>query len=529
MHSIPHPFRVYSSPQLQGDSALTTGEEQAFARMDSLYRRLVGYLPEAVYCCDTSGRITLFNDAALRLWGRVPELGVDRWCGAYRIYQPDGTLVPHAQCAMAMLLAERQERGSAEAIIERPDGTRRVVLAHPQLVKEGNVVLGAVNVAIDITERKHAENLLRDADRRKDEFLAMLAHELRNPLAPVRTAAEVLKRINIADPTASQSVEIIERQVHQLARLVDDLLDVARMGRGEVLLKKSHVLLSNVLSNAIDVVMPEIERRAHTLDVERPPCDPTLYCDPVRVAQMIGNLLHNATKYTPARGSLRLAATVQDCDLIIRVTDNGKGIDPRMLDRIFELFSRAGPNGEVADGLGIGLSVVRSMATLHEGTVTAHSEGLGQGSEFVLRLPVVTAPEAEEVPAEPRAAAPANAQKILLVDDNVDSALALQTLLEFEGHSVQTAHDAFSALELADRFCADAFVIDIGLPGMDGCELVRRLRRRPESAGSTMVAMSGWGAPEDVRRAMEAGFDRHLSKPASFASIIDALEHHYTR
>src|SRR5690606_4575022 len=191
-----------------------------------LYRRLVGYLPEAVYCCDTSGRITLFNDAALRLWGRVPELGVDRWCGAYRIYTPDGTLVPHAHCTMATLLSERQERGSAEAIIERPDGTRRVVLTHPQLVKEGNVVLGAVNVVIDITERKHAENLLREADRRKDEFLAMLAHELRNPLAPVRTAAEVLKRINIADPTASQSVEIIERQVHQLARLVDDLLDV---------------------------------------------------------------------------------------------------------------------------------------------------------------------------------------------------------------------------------------------------------------------------------------------------------------
>lgn len=497
--------------------------------MDSLYRRLVGYLPEAVYCCDTSGRITLFNDAALRLWGRVPELGVDKWCGAYRIYRPDGTLVPHEQCAMATILAEGQDRGSAEAVIERPDGTRRVVLAHPQLVKDGNVVLGAVNVAIDITERKNAENLLRDADRRKDEFLAMLAHELRNPLAPVRTAAEVLKRINIADPTASQSVEIIERQVHQLARLVDDLLDVARMGRGEVILKKSRVLLSDVLSNAIDVVRPEIDRRGQTLEVDRPGFDPTLYCDPVRVAQMIGNLLHNATKYTQARGNIRLAASVKGHELIIRVVDNGRGIEPVMLERTFELFSRAGSDGEVPDGLGIGLSVVRSMATLHEGAVTAHSEGHGQGSEFVLTLPVVTASENEEEGAESIGRAPASAYKVLLVDDNADSVMALQTLLEFEGHQVQTAHDAFSALELAERFCADAFVIDIGLPGMDGYELVRRLRLRPESAGATMIAMSGWGAPDDVRRAMEAGFDRHLSKPASFSDVIDALGQHYTR
>lgn len=497
--------------------------------MDSLYRRLVGYLPEAVYCCDPSGRITLFNDAALRLWGRVPELGVDKWCGAYRMYQPDGTPLAPSQCPMAILLTERQERGSAEIIIERPDGTRRVVLAHPQLVKEGNVVLGAVNVVIDITERKQAENLLREADRRKDEFLAMLAHELRNPLAPVRTAAEVLKRINIADPTASQSVEIIERQVHQLARLVDDLLDVARMGRGEVMLKKSHVLLSSVLSNAIDVVRPEIDRRDQALEVERPGFDPTLYCDPVRVAQMIGNLLHNATKYTPARGNIRLAASVKGHELVIRVADNGKGIDPLMLERIFEIFSRAGSDGEVPDGLGIGLSVVRNMATLHEGTVTAHSEGLGQGSEFVLTLPVVTASEAEEKSVESQGRAPANSYRVLLVDDNVDSVLALQTLLEFEGHHVQAAHDAFSALEIADRFCADAFVIDIGLPGMDGYELVRRLRRRPESAGAVMIAMSGWGAPDDVRRAMEAGFDRHLSKPASFAAILEALGHHYKR
>lgn len=529
MHPIPHPFRVYSSPEPKGNPALLSGEEQAFARMDSLYRRLVGYLPEAVYCCDTSGRITLFNDAAIRLWGRVPELGVDCWSGAYRIYTSDGTPVPHEQCSMALLLAERQERGSLEYIIERPDGSRRFVLAHPQLVKEGNAVLGAVNVIIDITERKNAENLLRDADRRKDEFLAMLAHELRNPLAPVRTAAEVLKRINIADPTASQAVGIIERQVHQLARLVDDLLDVARMGRGELILKKSHVLLSSVLSNAIDVVMPEIERRDQRLDVERPQSDPTLYCDPVRVAQMIGNLLHNATKYTPARGRIGLAAAVRDRDLIIRVTDNGMGIDPRMLDRIFDLFSRAGPDGEATDGLGIGLSVVRNMAAMHEGSVTAHSEGLDLGSEFVLTLPVVTAAQAEDETVEAHAAAIPRTYKILLVDDNVDSVLALQTLLEFEGHQVEIAHDAFSALDVAERFCADAFVIDIGLPGMDGYELVRRLRRRPQSSGATMIAMSGWGAPEDVRRAMEAGFDRHLSKPASFAAIIDALEHHYTR
>src|SRR5690606_14374786 len=199
------------------------------------------------------------------------------------------------------------------------------------------------------------------------------------------------------------------------------------------------------------------------------------------------------------------------------------GIEPDMLEHIFELFSRARQDAELADGLGIGLSVVRNMATLHEGTVAAHSKGMGQGSEFVLTLPVVAASETEPQDAVCTIRQAAAASNILLVDDNIDSVMALQTLLEFEGHRVQTAHDAFSALDIVERICADAFVIDSGLPAMDGYELVRTLRRRPESSGATMVAMSGWGAPDDVRRAMEAGFDRHLSKPASFAAVLEAL------
>ncbi len=527
MPSIPHPFRVYAPP-IKANESVGSDAERAFSQMDSLYRRLVQYLPEAVYCCDPDGRITLFNRAALRLWGRLPAVGVERWCGSHRLFTPQGDPIAPEDCAMAKTLKSGSDLGSQEVVIERPDGSRRFVLVHPQIVRDGGVVLGAVNVIIDITERKNAENLLREADRRKDEFLAMLAHELRNPLAPVRAAAEVLKRINIADAKATQAVGVIERQVTQLARLIDDLLDVARMGQGQVSLRKSQVPLSEVLSNATDVVMPEVQRRAQTLEVTAPHADVMLLCDLARVAQMIGNLLHNATKYTHTGGHIALTASVFEHRLRICVADDGQGIEPDMLDSVFDLFSRAA-TGAGADGLGIGLSVVKAMAQLHHGTITAHSAGLGQGSEFVLELPVL-APAAIDIDCPPPVShGPGRTQRILLVDDNVDSVAALQILLELDGHTVQVAHDGFSALETAGRFSADAFVIDIGLPGMDGYELARSLRRRPASASATIVAMSGWGAPDDVQRAMQAGFDRHLSKPADFAQLIAALQGRYAR
>lgn len=504
---------------------------RTFGQLDGLYRRLVEYLPEAVYCCDVSGRIILFNEAAVRLWGRTPELGADLWSGAHRTYTPSGELLPPGHCPMALTILGGRNAGSAEIIIERPDGSRRFVLAHPQLIKnEVGDMLGGVNVIIDITDRKHAENLLHEADRRKDEFLSMLAHELRNPLAPVRAAAEILKRAELADENQRLAIQMIDRQVTQLARLVDDLLDVARMQRGMVSLKKTRVLLGVVLSNATDVILPEVRRRGQSLQVSVPSEEIELYCDQVRVAQMIGNLLHNASKYTYDGGHIAVTASVAQGRIRISVADDGIGMEREVLDGVFDMFSRAGGvRGHSTEGLGIGLSVVRAMAELHGGAVSAYSAGLGQGSEFVLSLPVVAESTDVSPAAGPATGAARRPLRIFLVDDNIDSVTAQQILLESDGHVVGCAYDGFTALEAAAHFGADAYVIDIGLPGMDGYELVRALRRMPETSGATIIAMSGWGSPEDVRRAMEAGFDRHLSKPVAYPELLSCLLADYSR
>lgn len=504
---------------------------RAFGPLDGLYRRLVEYLPEAVYCCDVSGRIILFNEAAVQLWGRTPEHGVDLWCGAYRAYTADGEWLPVGHCPMALTILGGRNAGSAELIIERPDGSRRFVLTHPQLIKnEIGDMLGGVNVVIDITERKHAENLLHEADRRKDEFLSMLAHELRNPLAPVRAAADILKRAELQDENQRLAIQMIDRQVTQLARLVDDLLDVARMQRGVVSLKKTHVPLGVVLSNATDVILPEVTRRGQSVRVNVPDEDVELYCDQVRVAQMIGNLLHNASKYTHDGGRITITASVACGRIRIAVADDGIGMERDVLEGVFDMFSRAGGvRGRSTEGLGIGLSVVRAMAELHGGTVTAYSEGLGQGSTFVLSLPVVARPGDVAPSAKSAPEAVQRPLRVFLVDDNVDSVTAQQILLESEGHVVGCAYDGFAALEAATHFGADAYVVDIGLPGMDGYELVRALRRLPETAGAKIIAMSGWGSPEDVRRAIEAGFDRHLSKPVGFPELLSCLFADYPR
>lgn len=505
---------------------LTSGEvPRAFGPLDGLYRRLVEYLPEAVYCCDISGRIILYNEAAVQLWGRTPQLDTDRWGGAYRTHTPAGELLPPGHCPMALTILSGRNAGSAEVVIERPDGSKRFVLAHPQLIKNDvGDMLGGVNVIIDITDRKQAENLLHEADRRKNEFLSMLAHELRNPLAPVHAAADILKRAELPDANQRLAIQMIDRQITQLARLVDDLLDVARMQRGMVSLKKTRVPLDVVLSNATDVIQPEITRRSQVLQVQAPAEAIVLCCDPVRLAQMIGNLLHNASKYTQDAGHITVSANVEQGNICIAVADDGMGMEPEVLDDVFDMFSRAGGvSGHVTDGLGIGLSVVRAMAELHGGTVSAYSKGVGHGSTFTLRLPVLSSPGELSPQPDRLAHLRQRSLRVFLVDDNVDSVTAQQILLESEGHIVHCAYDGFTALEAAPTFAADAYVIDIGLPGMNGYELVRTLRTLPEAADATIIAMSGWGSPEDVQRAIEAGFDRHLSKPVAFAELLSCL------
>jgi signal transduction histidine kinase/ActR/RegA family two-component response regulator len=359
---------------------------------------------------------------------------------------------------------------------------------------------------------------LREADRRKDEFLATLAHELRNPLAPIRNSLQILKMPRLDAGTVERSREMMERQVHHLVRLVDDLLDVSRVMRSKIELRRERVELSMVVARAVETVQLLVEAQGHELTVQLPPESLPLDADPVRLAQVVGNLLTNAAKYTEANGRIRLTAHREGVEAVLRVSDNGIGIARDMLPHVFELFVQANHAAARSQGgLGIGLTLVKNLVEMHHGTVEARSAGLGRGSEFAIRLPLTTQDErgrAEEGNGEvPHEAAPSSGHRLLVVDDNRDAADSLALLLRLQGHEVRVAHDGPAALELAKTSRPDLVFLDIGMPGMDGYEVARRFRKTPGLEKVVLAALTGWGQQEDRRRTTEAGFDHHLVKP----------------
>ncbi|MBX9583697.1 MAG: response regulator [Gemmataceae bacterium] len=365
---------------------------------------------------------------------------------------------------------------------------------------------------------------LREADRRKDEFLAMLAHELRNPLAPVRNGVALL-RAGGADPAAVARVgESMERQVGHLARLVDDLLDVSRIHLGKVELRPEEVDLAEVAATAVEAAAPLIDARRHTLTVSRPDPPVRLRADPARLAQVIGNLLNNAAKYTDPGGHITLTLGRDGGEAVIRVRDTGAGIAADMLPRVFDLFTQVDRTLDRSQGgLGVGLTLVRRLAELHGGWVRASSGGPGAGSEFEVRLPALAAGAAKPgANGRPRRAARPN-YRVLVVDDNADAADSLALLLELAGDTVRTAGSGPRALEVAGSFRPEVVLLDIGLPGMDGYEVARRLRGQPDGGRVLLVALTGYGRDDDRRRAAEAGFDHHLTKPADPAAVNHLL------
>ncbi len=367
----------------------------------------------------------------------------------------------------------------------------------------------------DIEDHKRAEESLRETDRRKDEFLATLAHELRNPLAPIRNSLQILKMPRLDPAMLQQTRDIMERQVHQLIRLVDDLLDVSRVMRGKIELRKERIELATLIARAVETVQPLIDVQGHRLDIALPSESLLVEADPVRLAQVIGNLLTNSARYTEANGRIWLVAEREGDQAVLRVKDNGIGIDREVLPRVFELFVQGDSSATRSQGgLGIGLTLVKSLIEMHHGAVEAYSEGLGQGSEFILRLPLFTQPL--ETVAEPKTSPPTAAssgQRLLVVDDNEDAAASLAMLLRLQGHEVFVASSGPAALELLGG-CRPAMIfLDIGMPGLDGYEVARRIRRLPGQDSVTLIALTGWGHPEDRRRSKEAGFDHHLVKP----------------
>jgi two-component system, sensor histidine kinase len=401
-------------------------------------------------------------------------------------------------------------------VLDRPTSPRTLV-SSVQAAIRGRARQYQIRDQLDAL--RAAEDALRNADRRKDEFLAMLAHELRNPLAPIRTASELLARLLPAEPKTQAIVAILKRQAIHLTRLVDDLLDVSRITQGRIQLQRRPLDLAPILAQAMESVEPLLRDKRHKVVVTS--CFEPLFVngDSARLVQCIANLLTNAAKYTDASGEIRVELRSEESSAVIVVTDNGVGISPELLPRIFELFVQSARSLDRSEGgLGIGLSVVQRLVEMHDGKVLARSAGPGRGSTFEMRLPTVAAPREGRKKSTPRSTAP---KRILVVDDNIDAATSLAAFLQLDGHQAEAVHSAKGALDAIATFGPDVVLLDIGLPEMDGYEVAKRIR----AGGSCvrLVALTGYGQVEDIERTHSAGFDAHLVKPVDFVALDRSL------
>jgi PAS domain S-box-containing protein len=493
--------------------------EESLHRTETRLSRLFETNLLGVLYFDIDGGVQDANDEFLRI------VGYDR--GDIRDGNVDWARMtpPEFQAQDARAVADLRRAGSHVPIEKqyvRKDGSRVWVLVGSAMVDERN----GVGFVLDLSNLKAADEALRHANRRKDEFLATLAHELRNPLAPIRSAAELLKRSRAPDRQVQTASDIIDRQVHHMVRLVDDLLDVSRITLGQVNLRDETVSLGAVLTDAIEAARPAIEAAEHRLTVQLPAHSMQIQGDGTRLSQVFQNLLNNAAKYTPKGGSITLYVEREGVEARVRVRDTGIGIPAALQSRIFELFTRVHPSNAIkTSGLGIGLALAKQLVELHGGRIDVHSEGAGAGSEFVVTLPLLAA--ADELLPLPAAAA-TNAgeieRRVLIVDDNRDAAESLAMLLGLSGCQVALAFDGLAAIATAATFQPDVVLLDIGMPGMDGYETARRLRSTADGSRMLLVALTGWGQQEDKQQAIEAGFDEHFTKPMDSAVLAALLK-----
>lgn len=506
--------------------------DEALASPESTFdaRGTLDALSDAFFAVDANWRFTFVNRAAARSWqrsaesliGRVmwdefPSLNGTPFEAAYR------RAAEHHEPVVLNSYAGVDGRWYELRIFPGAAGLV-AFYRDTSALKEAELALERVSAESE-RERRANEEALRNDARRQDEFIATLAHELRNPLAPIRNALEVARLAKGNDVAIEYAHGVMERQMSHMVRLIDELLDLSRLKLGKIKLKIAPVELGTVLESAIETVRPHIERSGHALELNLPDESLCIEADSTRLMQVFANLLSNAVKFTANNGSVWVTASREDDDAVVRVKDSGIGMAPTMLEQVFDMFTQeAEALNRTEGGLGIGLTLVKGLVNLHGGTVSATSEGKGLGSEFVVTLPLSKSGAAHgRRPTNPRASTPTTWRRILVVDDNADSATSLSMMLNFMGHDTRTSNDGASGLEIAETFRPDVYLLDIGMPNLNGYDLARRIRAQEWGADAVLIALSGWGQEHDQERSRNAGFDMHFVKPVDPASLAKAL------
>jgi PAS domain S-box-containing protein len=484
----------------------------------------------AVFLVGLHGHLLCWNAGAERIFGYQSHDVIGQHFS--RFFSPEDIVTGQPEHELATALAAGRADSSCWQV--RKDGTRFWCRATvTPLLNENKQVRSFARVIHDLTEseaeqsqRKRADGLA-EANRSKEEFMALLSHELRSPLSPIRNALHILRQMQTNDPIIEQAGNIIDRQVGQMVRLVDDLLDISRITKGKLRLTKELVELRVVVNNAAETARSIMDARKHEFSVSLPTRPIWVEADPARMEQVVVNLLNNAAKYTDVGGLIRMGVTQEGSEAIIRVRDNGVGIAPELLPHVFELFTQVdGSLGRSYGGLGIGLALARNLVEMHDGRLQASSPGLGKGCEFTIKLPVLSTPS---VPATKTVLVPGQhagrSLHILVVEDNVDAGDSLSLLLRLYEHQVQVARTGPTALEMASAIRPDVILMDIGLPGMDGYEVATRLRKKPEFKDVVMCALTGYSPSEaDQQRQQETGFDHYYVKPVSLAQLLELFE-----
>ena len=491
--------------------------EEARREIESRYTSLVQNIKDhSIFMMDLEGNITTWNAEAERIIGYTEAEILGRNFSV--IFTPEDLLAGMSK--QELRLARENGRAEDRRWHVRKDASRfwALGIVTPMHDAGGNLS-GFSKILRDMTDRKRAEQALQEADRHKDVFLATLAHELRNPMVPLRNGLQLL-RLTTEPEAREQARAMMERQLGQMVRLVDDLLDISRISRNKLELRKARIDLWAVVQSAVETARPQIEANGHTLTVTLPPSPVYLHADLTRLAQVFWNLLNNSAKYTEPGGRITLTAKVQGAEAVVTVEDTGIGIPAEALPRLFELFSQVDRNLDRAQGgLGIGLALVKGLTESHGGTVEVFGAGVGKGSSFVVRLPVSRGVPVRKTQSPTDGAAFGPRRRILVVDDNRDGASSLAMLLTVMGHDTRIAHDGLEGVELAEAFRPDLIVLDIGLPKLNGLDACRRIREQPWAKNVVIAAATGWGQDEDRRRSEEAGFDHHLVKPVDAAAL----------